>query len=234
MSISPESERTTTGVGLMGIRVLIVEDHALFRQGVEALMQGAKDMDVVGQAENGRDALRLVAECSPDVVLMDISMPELNGLEATARIVRDYPHVKVLMLSMYKYEEYVLQALRAGAVGYLLKDADTSELEFAIRSVASGKTYLSPSISGVVIGDYVQRSDNEAAGGPLGKLTTRQREILQLIAEGNTTTDMGKILNISPKTMETHRKQLMDNLGIHDIAGLVRYAIRTGLVSLDS
>jgi DNA-binding NarL/FixJ family response regulator len=218
----------------MGIRVLIVEDHALFRQGVEALMQGAKDMDVVGQAENGRDALRLVAECSPDVVLMDISMPELNGLEATARIVRDYPHVKVLMLSMYKYEEYVLQALRAGAVGYLLKDADTSELEFAIRSVASGKTYLSPSISGVVIGDYVQRSDNEAAGGPLGKLTTRQREILQLIAEGNTTTDMGKILNISPKTMETHRKQLMDNLGIHDIAGLVRYAIRTGLVSLDS
>jgi DNA-binding NarL/FixJ family response regulator len=180
-----------------------------------------------------------VETAHPDIVLMDIGMSGMNGLEATTRITKEFPNVKVIMLSVHKNEEYVLQALRSGASGYLLKDAGIAELEIAITAVARGETYLSPPISKQVISDYVRRVDielesEEAGEGPsLERLTPRQREILQMIAEGNTTHDISKTLNISVKTVETHRMQLMERLDIHDIAGLVRFAIKSGLVILD-
>jgi DNA-binding NarL/FixJ family response regulator len=163
--------------------------------------------------------------------MMDISMPELNGLEATARVARDRPEVRVIILSMHATEEYVWQALRAGAAGYLLKDADTSELERAVACVARGESYLSPAVSRHVIGDYIRRTGGE--GSSLDLLTPRQREVLQLIAEGNSTKEIARKLHLSAKTVETHRMQLMERLDIRDIAGLVRYAIRVGIVKPD-
>ena len=165
-------------------------------------------------------------------ISLDIAMPSLNGLEAAARITRDYSDTAVIMLSMHANEEYVLQALRAGASGYLVKDAATAELEIAMRSVINGKTYLSPSISKTLIDEYL---DNSAkARSPLERLTTRQREILQLVTEGHTTRQIAELLSVSVKTVETHRAQLMDRLEIRDIPGLVRYAIRTGLIQSDA
>jgi DNA-binding NarL/FixJ family response regulator len=173
----------------------------------------------------------------PDLVLMDIAMPGLNGIEATARIKKEYPETKVIILSMYANEEYVLQALRDGASGYLLKDAGPVELELAIKSVIRGDTYLSPPISRQVIADYIGRFEKKAGKSEANRrvfeiLTSRQREILQLIAEGFTTKDISQKLNLSINTVETHRSQLMERLGIHDVAGLVRYAIREGLVKI--
>jgi DNA-binding NarL/FixJ family response regulator len=162
---------------------------------------------------------------------MDIKMSGLNGLEATARIVRDLPGVRVVILSMYANEEYVIQALRAGASGYLLKDAGTAELEVAVRAAARGETYLSPAISRRMIQDYLEVVGGE--GGALEQLTPRQREVLQLVAEGNSVKEIAQILHVSVKTVETHRAQLMERLDIHDVAGLVRYAIRVGLVAPD-
>jgi len=185
----------------------------------------------VAEAADGRDALASIRACHPDIVLMDISMTGLNGLEATARVVREFPQVRVIILSAHSSEEYVCQALRAGAAGYLLKDAAIAELELALRAVARGETYLSPAISKHVISDYVRRVGGEA--GSLDLLTPRQREILQLIAEGKTTKEIAGLLHLSVKTVETHRTQLMDRLDIHDIAGLVRFAIRVGLIKPD-
>jgi DNA-binding NarL/FixJ family response regulator len=213
------------------IRVLIADDHALVRAGIRALLQSIAGFEVVGEAADGRDALSLIKAQHPDLVLMDTSMPGLNGVEATVRVTKDFPKVRVLMLSAHADEEYVRQALRAGAAGYLLKDAGTAELELAIRAVARGETYLSPSVSKHVIADYVRRAGTES--GSLELLTARQREVLQLIAEGYTTKEIARILHISDKTVETHRMQLMDRLDIHDVAGLVRYAIRVGLVKSD-
>jgi DNA-binding NarL/FixJ family response regulator len=173
----------------------------------------------------------LIAQHQPDVVLMDIKMAGLNGLEATARIVRDQPGVRVVILSMYANEEYVIQALRAGASGYLLKDAGTAELEVAVRAAARGETYLSPAISRRMIQDYLQVVGGE--GGALEQLTPRQREVLQLVAEGHSVKEIAQVLHVSVKTVETHRAQLMERLDIHDVAGLVRYAIRVGLVASD-
>jgi DNA-binding NarL/FixJ family response regulator len=210
------------------IRVLIADDHALVRAGLRALATSLKDVQVVGEAADGRQALALVKEHRPDVVLMDFSMPGLNGLEAAMRIGKDYPEVRVLMLSAHSNEEYVCQALRAGVAGYLLKDSGTAELELAIRAVAGGQTFLSPAVSKHVINDYVRRVGGEA--GSLEILTPRQREILQMIAEGQTTKEIARTLHLSGKTVETHRTQLMERLNIHDVAGLVRYAVRVGLV----
>jgi DNA-binding NarL/FixJ family response regulator len=210
------------------IRVLIADDHALVRAGLRALAVSLKDVQVVGEAADGRQALALVKEHRPDVVLMDFSMPGLNGLEAAMRIGKDYPEVRVLMLSAHSNEEYVCQALRAGVAGYLLKDSGTAELELAIRAVAGGQTFLSPAVSKHVINDYVRRVGGEA--GSLEILTPRQREILQMIAEGQTTKEIARTLHLSVKTVETHRTQLMERLNIHDVAGLVRYAVRVGLV----
>jgi len=214
------------------IRVLLADDHSLFRAGVQALLSNIEGVEVVGEADSGRKAIEMVRARTPDVVLMDIAMPEMNGLETTTRVTKEFPGVRVIMLSMHAGEEYVMQALRAGASGYLLKDAATSELELAVRAVARGETYLTPTISKRVIDDYLMRTTGSQ--GPVDQLTKRQREILQLIAKGYTSKEMAQMLSLSPKTIETHRTQLMKQLDIHDVAGLVRYAIRVGLVTLDA
>ena len=212
------------------IRVLLADDHVLVRAGIRALLDSLGGIQVIAEASDGREALRLIETQPPDVVMMDIAMSGLNGLEAAARIRKEFPNVRVIILSMHANEEYVMQALRAGAAGYLLKDAAITELELAVRAVARGETYLSPTVSKHVV-DYVQRTGGESS--PLEQLTPRQREILQLIAEGRTVQDIARLLTISVKTVETHRAQLMERLGIHDIAGLVRYAIRVGLIKSD-
>jgi DNA-binding NarL/FixJ family response regulator len=213
------------------IRVLLVDDHSLVRAGIRSLLEKIPGVEVVGEASNGRKALELAKSESPSLVLMDIAMADLGGLETLPRIIKRLPGVRVVILSAHANEEYVIRALRSGAAGYMLKDAATVELELAINSVAQGKTYLSPSISRTVIDSYLERVGGEA--GPLEQLTPRQREILQLIAEGKNTKEIAYLLGISVKTVETHRLQLMARLDIHDVPGLVRYAIRSGLVSPD-
>lgn len=209
------------------IRVLIAEDHTLVRAGLRSLLGELPWVDVVGEAADGREALRLVAELKPHVVLMDITMSDLNGLEATARLTRHHPNIRVIILSMHSNEEYVRRALGVGAAGYVLKDAERAELELALKSVARGGSYLSPAVSRPVITDYAERASRD----PVGRLTPRQREILQLIAEGHSTREIAAKLDLSAKTIETHRAQLMSRLDIHDVAGLVRYAIRAGVAS---
>jgi DNA-binding NarL/FixJ family response regulator len=213
---------------MKNIRVLLAEDHTLVRAGLCALVRSLEGVDVVAEAGDGHQTLKMVKDHFPDLILMDIAMPGLNGLEATIRVVKEYPHVKVIILSMHANEEYVLQSLSAGARGYLLKDSGTAELELAIRAVMKGETFLSPAVSKHVIEEYVQRQGDPQS--PFHILTPRQREILQLIAEGLSTKDIARKLDLSIKTVDTHRTQLMDRLDIHEIAGLVRYAIRTGLI----
>jgi DNA-binding NarL/FixJ family response regulator len=211
------------------IRILLADDHALVRAGIRTLLEKIPNVEVVGEASTGRQALEMLKTRLPNLVFMDIAMVELGGLEALPRITKDFPGVRVIILSAHANEEYVIRALRSGAAGYMLKDSATAELELAITSVSEGKTYLNPSISRPVIDSYLER-----VGGPLSpleQLTPRQREILQLIAEGKNTKDIASDLDISVKTIESHRLQLMERLNIHDIPGLVRYAIRTGLVS---
>jgi len=219
-------------------RVLLAEDHTLVRAGIRALLHNLTGIEVVAEASDGREALRVIKTYQPDVVLMDIAMAGLNGLEATARVTKEFPTVRVIILSMHSNEEYVAQALQAGAAGYLLKDAVAAELELAVTAVARGETYLSPAVSKHVIADYLRRASGGApSGGEASStatlLTPRQREILQLIAEGHSTKEMAAILHLSVKTVETHRTQLMARLDVHDVAGLVRYAIRIGLVTPD-
>jgi DNA-binding NarL/FixJ family response regulator len=211
------------------IRVLLADDHVLMRAGIRSLLEKLDFVEVVGEADNGRQALELVRTLAPQVVLMDIGMKELNGLETTKRIQNDFPEVRVLILSMHANEEYVLQALRAGARGYILKDAATEDLERALKAVAAGQTHFSPSILRPVIEDYLQKRGTQE--GPFETLTPRQREILQLIAEGQSTKEIAFTLKVSVKTVEAHRVQLMERLDIHDVAGLVKYAIRMGLAS---
>lgn len=213
------------------ISVLIADDHTLVRAGIRSLLQSFGGVEVVAEAADGREAISLLKSHQPDVVLMDIAMRGLNGLEATARITKAYPRIRVIMLSMHSNEEHVLQALRSGAAGYLLKDSATLELELALKAVMSGETYLSPPISKQVVESYMQRVGQEASAANV--LTPRQREILQLIVEGLSTKEIAHRLHVSPKTVETHRTQLMERLDIHDIPGLVRYAIRVGLATVD-
>jgi DNA-binding NarL/FixJ family response regulator len=212
-------------------RVLLADDHAIVRAGIHALLEKMSDVEVVGEARTGREALELVKSKLPNLVLMDIAMTELGGLEALPRIMKDFPGVKVIILSAHANEEYVIRALRSGAAGYLVKDAATAELELAIRSVIEEKTYLSPSISRTVINSYLERVGGQLS--PLEQLTPRQREILQLLAEGRNTKEIASDLDISVKTVESHRLQLMERLNIHDVPGLVRYAVRSGLVSAE-
>jgi DNA-binding NarL/FixJ family response regulator len=213
------------------IRILLADDHALVRAGIRTLLEKIPNVEVVGEASTGRQALEMVKTTLPNLVLMDIAMAELGGLEALPRITKDFPGVKVVILSAHANEEYVIRALRSGAAGYMLKDAATAELELAIRSVSEDKTYLSPSISRTVIDSYLERVGGQLS--PLEQLTSRQREILQSIAEGKNTKEIASELDISFKTVESHRLQLMERLNIHDIPGLVRYAIRSGLVSAE-
>ena len=211
------------------IRVLLADDHDLVRAGLRALLQGVDGLEVIAEAGNGREALEGIKMHQPDVVLMDIMMPELNGLDATARAAAAFPDVRVLILSMNAGEEYVLPALRAGAAGYLPKNSSPSELELAIRTVARGQSYLSSAVSKHVIARCLQHSADTISS--LERLTPRQRETLQLIAEGHTAKGIAQRLNISVRTAELHRTQLMEALDIHDVAGLVRYAIRMGLIA---
>ncbi len=213
------------------IRILLADDHTLVRAGIRSLIQALPGIQVVAEAGDGREALTLIEMHQPDVALLDIAMPGLNGLEVAAQVADNYPFVRVMILSMHATEEYVLRALRAGASGYLLKDADTAELELAISAVTRGETYLSPAVSKHVT-EYIRRVGEEAHS-TLERLTPRQREVLQLVAEGHTTQEIARMMNLSTKTVETHRTQLMERLDIHDIAGLVRYAVREGLVILE-
>jgi DNA-binding NarL/FixJ family response regulator len=213
-------------------RVLLADDHVLVRAGIRTLLEKIPNVKVVAEAASGREALEMVKIKLPDLVLMDIAMADLNGLDALSRIAKDFPEVSVMILSAHANEEYVIRALRSGAAGYLLKDAATAELELAISSVREGKTYLSPSISRTAIDSYLERIGDVVS--PLEQLTSRQREILQLIGEGKNTKQIAFNLEISIKTVESHRLQLMERLRIHDVPGLVRFAIRTGLVSADA
>ena len=209
------------------LRVLLADDHALVRAGMRSLLRDIEGVEVVGEAADGAEALALAARERPDAVLLDIAMKGMGGLEAAAQFHERYPQVKVIILSMHAGEEYVLQALRAGAAAYLIKDSATAELELALKSVMRGETYLSPAISRQVVEGYVQRM---GAGSPVDPLTPRQREVLKGIAEGRSTKKIALDLGLSVKTVETHRAQIMERLGIRDVAGLVRYAMRTGLV----
>jgi len=211
------------------IRLVVADDHALIRAGIRSLLQSIPDFDVVGEASDGREALNLVAELRPNVLLTDIAMPNLNGLVVTQKVASEFPEVRVIIVSMHDNEEFVGQAVRAGAAGYLLKDADANELESAIKAVVRGDSFLMPSVSKQIMVSYMQLIGEEE---PLGTnpLTPRQREILRMIAEGKTTKGIARTLEISVKTVETHRAQIMERLGIHDIPGLVRYAMRTGLI----
>ncbi len=211
------------------IRVLLADDHALVRAGIRALLQKIDGVQVVGEAENGREALELIEKLKPDLALLDIAMPELDVLTVAARVAQEFPEVRIIMLSMHSDQEYVIRALRAGAKGYLLKGARSSELELAVTAVARGETYLSPAAVIHVVDDVVRRAKGEPA--PLDRLTSRQRQVLQLIAEGNTRKEIAQKLKVSSKTVDTYRAQLMNHLNIHDTAGLVRFAISVGLIS---
>ncbi|MDH4088735.1 MAG: response regulator transcription factor [Nitrospira sp.] len=214
------------------LRLLLVEDHALVRAGMRALLQKIEGIEVIADVGDGWEAIKSVQTDPPDLVLMDIAMPGLNGLDATARIVKESPTTRVILLSMYANEEYLRQALQVGASGYLLKGAELAELELALKTVARGERYLTPGVVKYAIEAYREKSEGPA--GPLAKLSQRQREILQLVAEGQTTKDIAQRLNLSVKTVETHRSQLMERLDIHDVPGLVRFAMRVGVIQPDS
>jgi DNA-binding NarL/FixJ family response regulator len=218
------------------IRVLLADDHVLMRAGITALLQRIPEITVVAEADDGRDALQLIATHHPNIAMLDISMPELNGLEVAERVAHEFPAIRVIILSMHATSDYVLRAMRVGVSGYLLKGARLAELELAITSVARGETYLSPAAAKHVIGGYRDQASGAVAADAQAqeRLTARQREILQLIAEGRTTKEIAQVLTLSAKTVEMHRAQLMERLDIHDVAGLVRYALRTGIISGDA
>jgi DNA-binding NarL/FixJ family response regulator len=216
------------------LRVLLADDHALVRAGMAALLREMHEVEVVAETGYGQEVLKLIAEKKPDVALIDISMPGLNGLEVAARAAREEPSTRVIIVSMHSDDESVRRALLVGAVGYLIKNSDRAELELALRAVARGDTWLSPAVSKKVVAAFTQDGRSADAGGPFEVLTPRQREVLQLIAEGLSTKEIAGRLGLGVKTVETHRTQLMERLDIHDIAGLVRYAIRTGLVKPDA
>jgi DNA-binding NarL/FixJ family response regulator len=215
------------------IRVLLADDHTLVRAGIRALLEKLPGVEVSGEAGDGREVLDLIQAQPPDVVLMDISMPGLNGLQALARITRDFPQVRVIILSMHPNDEYVLVALKSGALGYLLKRAATAELPVALRTVVGGQVYLSGEIASQFLKKFPLQHIARSTS-PLEQLTSRQREILQLLAEGQTTKAIAPILKLSEKTVEYHRAKLMARLNIFDIPGLVRFALRTGLVAQES
>jgi DNA-binding NarL/FixJ family response regulator len=213
------------------IRILLADGQTLVRSGIRALLERVPEVQIVREANDGHKALQLIGLHQPDVALINVALPKLNGLEVTRRVAKDFPKVRAIIFSAHANGESVRQALHSGAAGYLLKSADASELESAIKAVARGETYLSPALSKLAVMDYGQRSGENRTS--IEQLTPRQREVLQLIVEGSTTKAIAQILKISVKTVETHRAQLMSRLGIYDVAGLVRYAIRAGIINLD-
>lgn len=217
----------------MSIRILLADDHKITREGLRSLLEKEPDMEVVAEAEDGRTTVSLVRELQPDVVIMDVSMPDLNGMEAARQIGSEFGNVKIIALSMHSDSLFVTEMLKSGASGYLLKDCAFEELARAIRVVVADQTYLSPSISGVVVNGYLHRVSRVDISGPQA-LTDREREVLQLVAEGKSTKEIALALHISVKTVETHRRQIMDKLDIHTVAELTKYAIRKGLTSLET
>ncbi len=215
------------------IRVILADDHHLVRQGIRALLENAGDIEVVGEAADGQEAIELVADLTPDVVVMDVAMPRRDGLQATERIRALYVATQVVILSMYSDQTLVRQALRNGAKGYLLKRSLSQELLLAVRAASQGQTYLSPGISGPIVSDFLRLQAEAEEPGAFERLTPREREVLQLVTEGHTNRAIAQILNISVRTVEKHRANLMSKLDIHDLAGLVRFAIKHGLVLLD-
>ncbi len=213
----------------MTIRVLLADDHRLFREGLRSLLEGQRDLEIVGQAGDGLEAVGLARSLDVGVVVMDVEMPLLNGLEATRQIRAELPRVSVVVLSMYSDRRFVIEALRAGATGYLLKDCAFEELAHAVRSAAAGQVYLSAGITGVVVEDYVRRSA-DPENTAFTSLTARERQILQLLAEGKSTRETARLLEISSKTVETHRAHIMGKLRLHSVAELTRYAVREGLI----
>ena len=216
---------------MSSLRILIADDHALFRAGIRSLLEHLPDTHIVAETGDGDEAVRLAVQHRPGAVLMDISMKGLNGLEATAQIRARCPTVKVIVLSMHGSADYVARALHAGAAGYLLKDSTEPELALALEAVMRGETYLSPRVAKSVVDGYLHHSGVDRS--PLDLLTLRQREILQAIAEGHNVKDIAFRLELSVKTVENHRAQIMERLDIHDVAGLTRFAIRVGLISSD-
>ncbi|HUC43897.1 MAG TPA: response regulator transcription factor [Candidatus Sulfotelmatobacter sp.] len=214
------------------MKVLLADDHALVRKGIRAVLTSLPGVEVVAETSDGREALSLIESMKPDVAVLDITMPGLNGLEVAIRTHAVSSRTKILILSMHAGEAYVAQALRAGVAGYLLKDAADDELPMAIKAVSRGDVYLSPKISRQLVDRYVE--SGSAQPDPLAGLTTRQREILQLVAEGKSSKEIAVLLDLSVKTVESHRGQIMERLGVHDLTGLVRFAIRVGLVSPES
>ncbi len=216
------------------IRVILADDHKLVRAGIKSLLENSDGVEVVGEAGDGREAVRLTGKLKPDMVFLDIAMPELNGLQAAEMIKKDYPDVAVVILSMYLDEEYVIQALNAGASGYLLKDSAPNELRLALDTIKKGKVYISPAIPREMIDEYKERLKHASSSDEVFRkkeeLSSRQKEVLQLIAEGNSTREIAEKLFISIKTVETHRSQIMKRLGINDIPGLTRYAMKKGLI----
>jgi two-component system response regulator NreC len=207
------------------IRILLADDHAVVRQGFKMILSAQADMEIVGEAGNGREAIALAEELKPDLVVMDVAMPELNGIEATRRLASSTPHTRVLALSMHKDSVYVREMLRAGARGYLLKDSPAGDLVSAVRTVASGEGYLSPGVSNAVLDDYRRHVTN-----PIDLLSSREREVLQMLAEGKTNKEIAVVLNLSVYTVDAHRGRIMEKLNLHSINELVRFAVRNGLV----
>lgn len=214
------------------IRVLVVDDHTIVRDGVRALLTLAGDIEVVGEAANGREALEMVRQLAPDVVLMDIAMPILGGLEATRRIRKEFPAVKVLALTQYDDREYVFPVLEAGASGFLSKTAASSELTAAVRYVYQGESYLSPAVAKLVVEERQQEAALRDRNDPYDQLTDRERDVLKLVAEGYTTQEMADMLVISPKTVEGHKSSLMNKLNIHNRLDLFKYALRRGVIDI--
>ena len=206
-------------------RILLADDHAVVRQGFKMLLGAQPDMEIVGEASNGREAVESAETLRPDIVVMDVAMPELNGIEATRRLAASAPHTRVIALSMHKDSVYVREILRAGARGYLLKDSGAEDLVSAIRAVAKGESYLSPAVSNAVLDDYRRHVTN-----PIDLLTSREREVLQMLAEGKTNKEIAGVLNLSVYTVDAHRGRIMEKLNLHSINDLVRFAVRNGII----
>jgi len=217
----------------MSIRIILADDHRIVRNGLRTLLDAEPDMEVIGEAENGRNTIQLARKLMPDVIVMDVTMPDLNGMEATRQIVSEFPQIKIIALSMHHHEQFITGMLKAGASGYLLKDCSMEELNAAVRAAAKGEVFLSPGVANTVLKDYLsQLTKSEESIPPI--LTPRESEVLQLVAEGNTSKEIASCLCISVKTVDTHRRHIMDKLAVSSIAELTKYAIRSGLTSLDT
>ena len=213
------------------MRILLGDDHTLMRQGLRKILEERPDWEIVGEASDGREAVRLAAAARADVAILDIGMPLLNGIEATRQIVRKFPHVRILILSMHSAEAYIIQAMQAGARGYLLKDSADVDLIRAVSAVAAGKSFFSPAVASVMLDDYVRHLAQKGIVDRFDSLSDREREVFQLIVEGHTNKEIAELLFISPVTVETHRAHILQKLDLHNMAELVLYAVRRGVIS---